>query len=164
MKSDNSLVYWDSCLFLSYINDEPNRASVIEDLWDKIEHENGKVITSTIAIVEVAYASYERSSSFLSAEIQNKINEIWIDPTISLVEVNQQIAELAKKLIRDAIPNNWKLKSKDAVHLASALWIDRNISKVNEFCTYDDKLTKYEPMIGIHIREPHVDQPRLLKN
>lgn len=164
MKSENTLIYWDSCLFLSYINNEPGRSNVIEDLWDKVESDKGKVITSTIAIVEVACASYERKNSSLSPEIQSQINNIWSDPSISLVEVNQQIAELARQLIRDAIPNGWVLKSKDAVHLASALWIDRNISRVGEFCTYDAELTKYQSMIGINIKEPHVDQPRLIQS
>jgi predicted nucleic acid-binding protein len=162
MKNDNAIFYWDSCLFLSYINGEPGRSNIFEDLLDEVERNKGEVFTSTIAIVEVAYASRERLSFSLSTKIQNQINEIWADPYISLVEFNRPIAELARQLIRDAIPNKWVLKPKDAVHLASALWVNNNISKVNEFCTYDDGLAKYTKMIGIQIKAPHVSPSRLL--
>jgi predicted nucleic acid-binding protein len=162
MKSDTSLVYWDSCVFLSYINDEPGRSKVINDLFAEVEKGNGKILTSTVAIVEVACASHERTSSILSLEIQELLDQLWMDSNISLVEVNQQIAELARQLIRDAIPNSWVLKPKDAVHLASALWIDKNVSKVNEFITYDTDLTKYQTMIGILVKEPYLLQQRLI--
>ena len=162
MKSDTSLIYWDSCLFLSYINGEPGRAEIVEAIWDEIDRDKNRVITSTIAIVEVAYANHERANKMLSLDIETRIDAMWSDPNISLVELNYQIAAIAKDLIRDAIPNGWSLRSKDAIHLASALWINRNVLPVKEFFTYDTSLQKYQAMIGIHINEPHVAQPKLL--
>lgn len=62
--------------------------------------------------------------------------------------MNQEIATIARNLIRDAIPHNWELKPKDVTHLATAEWVDQNLSPVSEFHTYDTKLAKYEAMMA----------------
>ena len=63
--------------------------------------------------------------------------------------------------MRDAIPAGWVLKPKDAVHFATALWLDKNVEHIDEIHTYDKKLEKYEVMVGIHICEPYVLQGRM---
>jgi predicted nucleic acid-binding protein len=85
MKSDIPLFYWDSCVFLSYINNEPGRADTVEDAWEAVEMNKSKVITSTVAIVEVACVNQERSSKILSPEVEELIDGIWADPAIALV-------------------------------------------------------------------------------
>lgn len=162
MKNNARLIYWDSCIFLSHINSEPEREIIIESLWDELEKEQGHVITSTVAIVEVSHGSCEKSSGRLDSSIESAIDNIWCDPLISIVELNQPIAELARNLIRDAIQKGWNLKSKDAIHLASASWIDRNISHLDEFHTFDETLDKYGPILGFQIKRPHVDQLKLI--
>jgi len=63
MKNNESLIYWDSCIFLSYINDEPKRVNIIEDVWRNILNDKKKVLTSTISIVEVAHGSERKNSN-----------------------------------------------------------------------------------------------------
>ena len=60
--------------------------------------------------------------------------------------------------MRDAIPHGWGLKPMDAIHLATAEWVNRRLFTVEEFHTYD-KLDKYGFMIGIRIKEPYILQP-----
>jgi predicted nucleic acid-binding protein len=162
MKNEIQLTYWDSCVFVSYINGEPGRVDVIDNLFDEIHNKNEKIVTSTLTIAEVNCANFEKDKRVLDDEIEKIIQGIWDDPVINLVEVNQQIAIIAKDLIRSSIPNGFSLKPMDAIHLASAQWIDRNIMKIKEFCTYDNRLEKYQAIIGIHINTPHVEQPKLM--
>jgi predicted nucleic acid-binding protein len=161
--SKGRFCYWDSNIFLAYINQEPGRVGTIDSLWEEIEKENGgKVVTSTVSIVEVAAAAQERIQKQLDAQAELKIDGMWQDPTVLLVESPEVVMRIARKLIRDALPAGWRLHPKDAIHLATAVWVDRNVHSVTEFHTYDGKLAKFNAMTGLTICEPNIAQPRLL--
>ncbi len=155
-------IYWDSCVFLDYIQKTPGRVQIIDDLWREIaQDKDAKIITSTVSIVEVAYSRYEKEQDALDPEVESTIDAMWSNPSILLVEASQPILLMARDLMRDAIPNGWVLKPRDAMHLATAMWVNRNADPVEEFHTYDESLRKYETMIGIHICEPYIQQPSL---
>lgn len=155
--------YWDSCVFLAYLNKEPGRFNEIESLWQEIAKEkDSRVITSTVSIVEVVAAAYELNNSQLDPQAEINIDAIWSDPTVLLTESPLVVMRIARDLMRNAIPERWRLHPKDAVHLATAVWINRHVHPIAEFHTYDDKLTKYASITGLSIREPAVIQPRLL--
>lgn len=162
MKNDDSLIYWDSCIFLSYINDEPKRVNIIEDVWRNILNDKKKVLTSTISIVEVAHGSEEKINWKLDPNMISVIDQIWSDPSINLVEFNESIAGIARDLIRNSLPKKRVLKSKDAIHLATAIWINKHFRSISEFFTYDDGLVKFGPEVGIKICHPYTLQPSLL--
>lgn len=123
----------------------------------------GKIITSIVSIVEVTHASHERENNFLDPDIEEKLNSIWLNTDIILIEFNQVIAQNAAYLIRNAISNGWRLKSKDAIHLATAQWVnDFTIFPITEVNTYDQRLIKFCTSIGLSICEPHVIQFKLI--
>lgn len=157
------IIYWDSCVFLSHINGMPDRIQTINDVLNEVgEDANSIILTSSESIVEVAHALYEKEQKQLDTEIEAAIDAMWDDTDIvEMIDNGPHIAKIARKLIRDAIPNGWVLKSKDAVHLASAMWYDKYVKPIGEFHTYDKKLFKYAPMIGVHIDYPHVLQYRM---
>lgn len=164
MPNDNGrVIYWDSCVFLSHINGEPDRIQTITDILSEIsEDQHSIVLTSSESIVEVAHALYEKVQRQLDPNVEAAIDAMWDDSSVvEMIDNGPHIAKIARRLIRDALPNGWVLKSKDAIHLASALWHDRYVNPVGEFHTYDDRLFKYAPMIGIHINYPHVLQYRM---
>jgi predicted nucleic acid-binding protein len=114
------------------------------------------------SIVEVAYAIYEKQQNRLDPEIERILDEMWADSSVvEIIDNGPHIARLGRDLIRQSIPNGWKLTPKDAIHLASAMWHNRNVGQIDEFHTYDDKLKKFQTMIGIHIEDPHVLQYRM---
>ena len=161
MTNKQRLVYWDSCVFLSYINSSPDRLQVIETLWDEITESDGLIYTSVSAITEVAYASLERDQQQIDPDIEGKIDNIWNDASVMVIEFHPEIARIARNLMRSALPNQWVLKPMDAIHLATASWINLNVHPISEFHTYDDVLKRYGAMIGIPICEPSIVQGRL---
>jgi predicted nucleic acid-binding protein len=157
------ILYWDSCVFLSHINGMPERIQTITDIINEIsENDKSIILTSSESIVEVAHAIYEKKQNRLDPEIERTLDEMWADSSVvKIIDNGTHIARLGRSLIRQSIPNGWKLTPKDAIHLASAMWHNRNVRKIDEFHTYDDKLNKFQTMIGIQIGHPHVLQYRM---
>jgi predicted nucleic acid-binding protein len=163
MPKNSRVIYWDSCVFLSHINGIPDRIQTINSILYEInEDDNSIILTSSESIVEVAHALYEKENNQLDPKIESVIDAMWDDSRIvKMIDNGPHIAKIARNLIRDAIPQGWSLKSKDAIHLASAMWHNQFVRCIDEFHTYDKKLFKYEAMIGIHINTPHVLQYRM---
>ncbi len=137
---------------------------MIRDIMTEIEGEKDSfILTSSESIVEVAHVADEKTKSRLDPKVESLIDEMWaMDKIIKIIDNGPHIAPIARRLIRDAIPHGWVLKAKDAVHLASAFWYNKNVHRIDEVNHYDDRLFKYEVMIGIHICEPHIKQMRLI--
>lgn len=144
-------VYWDSCVFLSYIQDDASRITAIEGVWEEIsKNKESKIITSSVSILEVAFAAYEKTGGILDAAIAEKLDRMWHDPSILLVEAAPFIMFRARDLMREAIAasrGEWSLKPLDAVHLATAQWT-ANSHPISEFHTYDTSLKKYANLLG----------------
>lgn len=153
------MLYWDSDVWLSYINAEPDRISTIASLLQHTQDSDDEIIvTSIIAKVEVAFASYEKSQGALDRDTEIRIDALWSDPSVvEVVELNDHVARTARSLIRESIRRAWSLTPNDAIHLASAQWL----RGVHEFHTYDTKLHRYSDLIGCDICEPYILQPRL---
>lgn len=156
-------LYWDSCVFLAFLNQEVGRADVIQTLWDEIAKNNkGQIITSAISIAEVAAAQQERDQHAIQPDTEAKIDAMWNDPTVQLIEVMPQLLFGARQLMRDALTQKWSLKSNDAIHLATARWVNRfGPTPIQEIHTYDHALSRYSAILGVHVCEPHINQPRL---
>lgn len=160
--TNNRCIYWDSNVFLTHLNAVPNRTKTLIDLIQEIEDEKGYILTSSESIVEVAHALHEKQNGRLDPLVEEAIDAMWQNNNlIKMIDNGHHISTIARKLIRDVIPNNWVLKPKDAVHLASAFWYNKNVQAIEEFHTYDERLYKYETMIGMHICEPYAKQMRM---
>jgi predicted nucleic acid-binding protein len=156
-KPQKPRIYWDSNVFLSYINGLSDRLPDIETLLLEAEKDTLELLTSTLSIVEVAFATAERDQHALDEETEEKISKFWLPPSpVKLVEFHRLIAEDARDLMRRALPKGWHLKPYDAVHLSTA---HRMAS--DEFHTYDEKLHKYHELVACKVQRPFVSQPGL---
>ena len=150
MPGDKLRSYWDACLFLAWINNEPERAAVVDSLLTSARLGEIEIVTSVISVTEVALAATEKQSGTLSAATLIKIENLWEPPSpIKLVEVHRLIATAARDLMRQATPDGLRLRAPDAIHLSTA-----PRAACDEFLTYDPKLQKYAGMIGLPVREP----------
>ena len=153
------LLYWDADVLLSWLEDHPERAPLIELLLGDARGGKLEVVTSILSQVEVAYSAAERMSNALSPDVESTINDLWAPGApIKIVEVHPLIAARARTLIREGVPRGWSgLRANDAIHLATAQHLG-----VVEFHTYDIKLCRYEGIVGFPICEPRTFEPRIV--
>lgn len=151
--------YWDSCVFLSYLNETPGRVEIIEDLLSQAKAKKIEIYTATVSVVEVAFSEAERGHP-LDAVAEQRIDAFWNDrEAIKLIDVHTLIEREARKLIRDGLPLGWTgLGAMDSIHLAAAASM-----KLPAFHTYDvARLKRYESIVGFTIDEPSVVQLPLI--
>lgn len=147
--------YWDSNVFLSYINKIPERISAIEAMLDEAEQGKIEIVTSTVTITEVAFAATEKLGHALDAATEDALSALW-EPPIRLIEFHRLVAEDARSLIRAAIEKGESLKPMDAIHLATAVR-----SRAAEVQTYDEQLRGRATTLGLLASEPTALQQRL---
>jgi len=150
--------YWDSCVFLSYLENHPDRATIIESMLDEVKdnQREQRIITSAVSIAEVSYLEGEDDDEAL-------IDELWNNTTIiGIVEFHEGIARLARSImrqVRELRSNNpYKVSGVDAIHLATA-----QLYSAYVFYTYDHKLLRLNGLrvVPYSIVEPYAAKPRL---
>ena len=151
-------LYWDTSVFLSYLNENPDRIRTLQAILDKVTKEKQHlIVTSTLSKVEVAWVAHEKLNRVLSHDEETRIDSLWDDSSvIEFVEFHDDIAISARDIMRTGMIKGWKLRVNDAIHLASAQSV-----QCYEVNTYDDKWKKFEEIIGITIKEPSTSQPTL---
>ena len=163
MPDTPSILYWDSCNFLSYVNEYPERIPTLEALLERSAKGEFELYTSEISRVEVAFAASEQKRRRLDHEVEHRIDSLWADSNVVVsVEYHGVIGQVARDLMREAITRGWSLKPLDAIHLATAQWLSSVGIEVSEFQTYDGRLSRYASIVDFSICEPYTPQPRML--
>ena len=149
--------YWDSGVFVAYLNDEEGRADIVEELLEDAQDGKSIIITSTFALVEVLKVKGQKA---LSQNQDQMIVDMFEYPCIRFVEPDRNVCEEARRLIW----NHPSLKPKDAVHLASALAFARRLPLSGLF-SYDDDFLKLNGIVTnkFPIVKPVVKEPLLIK-
>lgn len=159
-------IYWDSDVFLSYFGKHPERFSDLQTMLDDVRssQESLKIVTSILTKAEVAYIAGEATSPEEYPNIENTLDEFWANTRIvELIEVNDDVATEARRLIRTGFLNGWRrLRANDAIHLGSALWVMKHVEVV-AFQTYNIRdFEKFRELVPFRIEVPRPTQPRLL--
>ncbi len=145
------LVYWDACVIQSYIEKYPNRWPILRDLLRASDDPGQplRIVTSTWSVAEVAYLG-ELESIRQLPEAYQAIQDFWNSGVIRFIELHELVAATARDIVRRSHFENWTVKPKDAVHLASALSLG-----VTEFHTYDGKFAeRIRNHYGLRAGEP----------
>ena len=163
MPDTPSILYWDSCAFLSYVNETPGCVPTLEAFLEKSATGEVQIYTSAISHVEVAFAASEQQRGRLNSEIERRIDSLWSDPkVVASVEYQDLIGQIARDMIREGISRSWSVKPLDAIHLATAQWLSSVGIGVDEFHTYDHRLFRYVSVVEFDVREPRTPQPRMI--
>lgn len=158
-------MYWDANVFLYYINDDADRAPTIEALLSSSTAPDGevKIYTSAISHIEVAYGASEQQKRTLNPTVIEEIENLWTDPNaVTSVEYNERVGRIARDLIRESMLRDWSLRSVDAIHLATAVWLSQVGIQIEEFHTYEPRLVKFSELTKIPVLEPYTQRPNLL--
>jgi predicted nucleic acid-binding protein len=155
MPAKRDLVYWDSCIFIDYMNREPSRIDTLDAVLESARRKEILIVTSTTTITEVFFAASEREGS-LDGEIVTKLDELWDDEDrIKLIEFHRVIAAETRMIARKAKHESRKMKAFDAIHLASA----KNIG-ASRMHTYDPHLLNWDG-VWFPVTEPFTPQQML---
>lgn len=151
-------VYWDSSVFIAYINDEKDRASTIEAILEENNQGTTEIFTSQMSIVEVMYVKTEERK-LPNAETEAKIEAVL--RAARLIDVHELISRHARRIMlepltTDADPNGWRVKAKDAVHLATAKFLV-DVAGLGEVHCYDGRWDRYSAQIGCKIGRPRAE-------
>jgi predicted nucleic acid-binding protein len=129
---DNPLHYWDTCLFLAWINDEQRKSGEMDGVREVIErHKRREVrlMTSVLTFVEALESKLPVGMKNLFEGLLKRVERIGID---------SKCASLAHDLRNyytiQAHENAGKmLSTPDAIHLATAI-----LYRADEFHTFDN--------------------------
>ena len=100
-----------------------------EGVWNGASHGKIEIWASAFCIAEVYKVKCEGDWTAVSPENDGKINNLFEQDWVKIVQLDSEIAKLAKKLLR----THEKLKKpSDAIHLATAIYWD-----VDQLHTYD---------------------------
>ena len=158
--AEGHLYYWDANVVLYYLNDDPDRKPILDAILEDISKSSkDRIVTSVLSKVEVAWIATEKELRILSQDEESRIDAFWDDSSvIELVDLNDEITHLARSLLRESMARGWdRLRPNDAIHIATAEWVD-----AAEMHTYDSTLFRYKEFIGLDIKIPIAQQPRLL--
>ena len=163
MPDTSPTIYWDSCVFLSYVNEYRDRVPTLEALLERSARGEIELYTSELSHVEVAFAASEQWRGRLDTEIERRIDSLWADSNVVVsVEYHGIIGQVARGMMREAVTRSWSLKPLDAIHLATARWLSSVGIEIDEFQTYDGRVSRYAPIVAFDILEPHTPQPRMI--
>lgn len=135
---------WDSATCLAWLQDEKG-ADLCQATLDAAGRGEVQIYISTMAIAETLMV---KGKPPLSKESKLKVRGFFKRPEIIPIELDRYCAEVAQELVWD-----YKIKPKDAIHVASALLAECDIVE-----TFDKDLQKRSGRVGgtppLQILEP----------
>lgn len=147
--------YLDTDVFLSYLDETPDRIDVIEALFDQAQLGLYELFTSVATIAEVAFAAGERIGQALDPQVEAAMDHLWAPASpITLIELFPEIAVRARTLVRRGMVEQRRIKPFDALHLATAAHLG-----VDAFVTYNvSDFERWAADVGLRVEEPSVQQ------
>jgi predicted nucleic acid-binding protein len=121
-----SRIYWDTMLFVYWIENHPRYARTVRRLLEKMQSRRDQLCTSTFAVGETLVGPYKSGSE----QVINTIRGIFRPPGVELIPYTLETAEFYAD-----IRAKHRVSSADAIHLASAAQ-----SGTDLFLTNDDAL------------------------
>lgn len=131
--------YWDSCVILGWLKEEPDKISDCAAGIQQAEAGNLMIVTSAFTLAEVLRIKGEDP---IPAADRDKVRRFFESDYIALYDVDRTIAERAQEVVWD-----YGVKPKDAVHVATALETSRNMP-IEQLDTFDGELIGLSGEIG----------------
>jgi predicted nucleic acid-binding protein len=106
-----SRIYWDSMLFIYWLDDNPHFAKRVASIYARMSERGDELITSAVTVGEVLAGVYRKGPMSRVNEVRNALLSL-------LSEVVPFTADTAEHYAR--IRGSLKIASPDAIHLACA--------------------------------------------
>jgi predicted nucleic acid-binding protein len=118
-----SRIYWDTMLFVYWLEDHPEQAPRVKRIFEKMEERKDVLCTSTFTMAELLVGPKKQRSP----EVAHRIKDFLNTSVVDLLPFTQDTAEHYAD-IRAA--NH--VSPADAIHLASAAEADVNLFLTND--------------------------------
>jgi len=119
-----SRVYWDTMLFIYWLEENPQFGKRVDAVWSRMQERNDQLITGALALGEVFAGAYKRGVS------KERIQEVKAALEDSLSEVIPFTAEMAD--IFGQIKGALKIPPASAIHLACAACAGTDLFLTND--------------------------------
>jgi uncharacterized protein len=118
-----SRIYWDSMLFIYWLDDNPQFAKRVASIHARMSERNDQLITSAVTMGEVLAGVYRKGPKSRVDEVRNALLSL-------LFEVIPFTADTADHYAR--IRGSMKIASPDAIHLACAASASTDLFLTND--------------------------------
>jgi hypothetical protein len=152
------IIYWDACVFISWLGDEtlPQRTQSeldgVEEHIRLFDKERIILATSVLSITEVLTLDVSEEKKELFRQYTSRPNFYYVEVNKEIAEISNEIREYYKQ--QEAVDGIPTIDTPDAIHVASAIYINLYAGGCHGLFTYDGcrgKKTnkKRRSMIGI---------------
>jgi predicted nucleic acid-binding protein len=115
------IVYWDACAWIGLINSEPDKIHPLRSVWEAAQRGEYRILVNYYVYLELTGGTADHGQPYPLEETDELFEELLRQPFVRRVQLDFQIARLARKLKRDHHKNGLK-KRPDAIHLATAVY------------------------------------------
>jgi hypothetical protein len=126
--------YWDSCAFLGWLKQEPDKKEGCGDVLAAAEQGAVILVTSTLTIAEVLHT---KGKTKIEPDHQMEVEAFFKHHYITTRGLDRSTAEFARRLVWSI-----QIEPKDAIHVATALVTP----KIDRFETTDQQLVNRSPI------------------
>lgn len=125
-------IYIDSSPFIYFIERSPEYLPVVKRIFSEISYGNIWGISSYITLIEVLVAPIKKGAT----EIASEYKEFMLNSTsIKMIPLDDKVAETAAELRAKYNGNGFKLRTPDAIQIATAI-----LNEADIFLTNDSRL------------------------
>ena len=131
---DKEIIYWDANCCLKWIKQETG-FEILKGTMHKAKLDEVEIRTSAFSLVEVFYW---KENDRIIKEKSSEIKKFFEEKYVVTIPLDIPIAELAREIYF-----NYKISSKDAIHVASAIF-----DEIHVLNTFDQELLDNNGKIG----------------
>ena len=118
-----SRVYWDTMLFIYWLEDHPIYAKKVDEIRDRMEERRDQLITGAFTVGEVLAGPYRKASSERLDDVRRRLRNV-------VAEIIPFTLETAEHYAR--IRGSLHVSPADAIHLASAAQAGTDLFLTND--------------------------------
>ena len=137
-----SRVYWDTMLFIYWLEENPQFGKRVDAIWSRMQERNDQLITGALTLGEVFAGAYKRGAS------KERIQEVKSALEDSVSEVIPFTAETAD--VYGRIRGSLKIPSADAIHLACAATAGTDLFLTNDKDLVGKVIPGIQFIAGLH--------------
>ena len=126
-----SRIYWDTMLFIYWLEDNPQFSKRVDAIRSRMEERDDQLITGAFTFGEVLAGAYRKGASNLADEGRHLLQSVVAEVIPFTIETADHYARIRGSL---------RVAPADAIHLASAAQ-----ARADLFLTNDDRL------VGKHV-------------